>query len=351
MRLPCFPPQSFGCLPPGDCARGPASALVENEGVFSLHALEYADGCERTSVFDPVAEGASGCRRPWNGGISRVQRIPFRMAVESEIRRGIEAHRLPSALFIGQYVLYVNENKGRIVRLRCKGKIAKIHGMFRQYRERILEALKARGRTRADLARTTRIDFSYLDRLLKGKARFNEDHIEAISKALGVTPGREPGPIPVRITYSRQFADPRLPEKRGAEYLAVPVVDSKVAAGGPEIVTSEQVVDIAFIHSGAIRRRSVRGYICTYVKGDSMLPVLRDGAIVCIDTRARPEGKKVPKDSIWAVRKEGGAVVKHIQIQEGMILLVSENPVYEIESVADGDAIIGRVVGAWQNLA
>ena len=81
-----------------------------------------------------------------------------------------------------------------------------------------------------------------------------------------------------------------------------------------------------------------------------MAPVIRDGATVCIDSRARPE-KKVPKDSIWAVRKEGGAVIKHIQIKDGLILLISENPAYEIETTSDPAAIIGRVVGVWQNLA
>ena len=81
------------------------------------------------------------------------------------------------------------------------------------------------------------------------------------------------------------------------------------------------------------------------MREDGRAPALRDGAIVCIDTKARPEGKNVPRDSIWAVRKDDGTVVKHIQIKEGMILLVSENPAYDIESVAEGDAIIGRVVG------
>lgn len=226
-----------------------------------------------------------------------------------------------------------------------------IHGMFRRYRESILEAMKARGWTRADLARGTQINFSYLSRLLQGKARFNEDHIEAVSKALGVTPGGARAPIPVRITYSRKFSDPRLPQERGADYVPVPIVEPKVAAGSPAVVTNEQVIDLVFIHRRALRRRSVQGYICTYVKGDSMHPVLRDGAIVCIDIRARPEGKKVARDSIWAVRKDEGAVVKHIQIEEGRILLVSENPAYAIESVSDADAIIGRVVGAWQSLA
>lgn len=57
------------------------------------------------------------------------------------------------------------------------------------------------------------------------------------------------------------------------------------------------------------------------------------------------------KDSIWAVRKEEGAVIKHIQIKDDLILLISENPAYEIETTSDPTAIIGRVVGVWQNLA
>lgn len=226
-----------------------------------------------------------------------------------------------------------------------------IHGMFKRFREMIAEAMKARGLKRADLARMTRIDFSYLNRLLKGNARFNEHHIETISRVLGVMPWGEPSPVPVRITYSEKFEDPQLPRKRKFDYLPVPIVEPRVAAGNPETVTNEQVIDIVFIHRRALKRRSVRDYICTYVKGDSMSPVLRDGAIVCIDTKARPEGKKVPKDSIWAVRKDDGTVVKYVQIKDSMILLVSENPAYDIECVTDGDVIVGRVVGVWQSLA
>jgi phage repressor protein C with HTH and peptisase S24 domain len=197
----------------------------------------------------------------------------------------------------------------------------------------------------------TRTDYSYLNRLLKGEARFNERHIEALSKALGILPWGKPAPIPVRITYSKKFEDPDLPRRRESDYLPVPIVEPRVAAGNPETVTSEQVIDIVFIHRRALKRRSVRDYICTYVRGDSMSPTLRDGAIVCIDTRARPEGKKIPKDSIWAVRKDDGTVVKHLQIKDRMILLVSENPAYDIEPVTDGDIIVGRVIGVWQNLA
>src|SRR5574341_1489717 len=223
--------------------------------------------------------------------------------------------------------------------------------MFTRYRENILHALRARGWSRAHLARATGIDFSYLDRLLRGKARFNENHIDAIAGALGVAPSGTRDPIPVRITYSRKFKDPLLPQKRETDYLAIPIVEPRVAAGNPEVVSSEQVLDIVFLHRRALRRGSAQGYLCMVVKGDSMAPAIRDGAIVCIDTRARPEGKKVPRESVWAVRKDEGAVIKHIQFRDDRILLISENPDYEIESTGDPLAIIGRVVGVWQTLS
>jgi phage repressor protein C with HTH and peptisase S24 domain len=40
------------------------------------------------------------------------------------------------------------------------------------------------------------------------------------------------------------------------------------------------VIDIVFIHRRVLKRRAVRDYICTYVRGDSMEPVLRDGDAV-----------------------------------------------------------------------
>src|SRR3989337_3257344 len=135
--------------------------------------------------------------------------------------------------------------------------------MFHRYRENILEALKTRGWTRADLARTIKIDFSYLDRLLKGKAGFNEDHIEAIAKTLGVAPSGAPATIPVRITYSRKFEDPLLPQKRELDYLTVPIVEPRVAAGNPEVVSSEQVLDIVFIHRRAFQDPHGPGHTCT----------------------------------------------------------------------------------------
>lgn len=128
----------------------------------------------------------------------------------------------------------------------------------------------------------------------------------------------------------------------------VPILELMVAAWDSETISTEQVVDIAFIHRHDLKRRSTENLICTFVRGDSMFPVIGDGAIVCVDLKVRPEGKKIPKWSIWAVKKDEGAAVKYIQVGEDMIALLSANPNYPPEAVEDPEAIIGRVVWMWQ---
>ena len=158
-------------------------------------------------------------------------------------------------------------------------------------------------------------------------------------------------PLSVRVSYSTKFDDPQLPRERESDYLPVPIVEPKVAAGSPQVVSSEQVIDVAFIHRRAIKKKNPQDLLCTFVAGDSMEPILRHGAIVCIDTKARPEkGGKVQKGSIWAVRKDEGAVVKHIQLLENAVVLVSANPDYPVEIVRDPGAIIGRVIWVWQGV-
>jgi repressor LexA len=221
----------------------------------------------------------------------------------------------------------------------------------RWFRQRVAEAMEAKGVSMAELARLTGIDNSFLKRMLdrKGNTKLNEDYIDLISKALDIRISETPRePLQVTVGHSSRLADPSLPREREPDYLPVPIVEPKVAAGNPEAVASEQVVDIAFIHRRTLRRRSPDNLICTYVKGDSMFPILRDGAIVCLDLKARPEGGKVPKGSVWAVRKGEGAVVKHIQVGEGGIVLISANPSYPPEVVEDEEAIVGRVVWMWQ---
>jgi len=223
----------------------------------------------------------------------------------------------------------------------------------RWFRQKVADAMEASGVTMAELSRRTGIDNSFLKRMLdrKGNAKLGEDYIDAIAQALDITIAETPRePLQVTVSHSKKLADPSLLQARESDHLAVPIVEPRIAAGNPKTITNEQVIDIAFIHRRTLRRKSPDNLICTFVEGDSMLPILRDGAIICIDLKARPDGEKVPKGSVWVVRKDGGAVVKHIQIGKDGIVLVSANPSYHPEVVKDDESIVGRVVWMWQAL-
>src|SRR4030065_2440295 len=158
-----------------------------------------------------------------------------------------------------------------------------IPGVFpRWLRIKISEEMKAKGITMAELSRKTGIDNSFLKRMLdrKGSARLSEEYIDAICPALGIRIAELPKePIQGYVRHSKKLSDPSLPQSRETDYLPVPSVEPRVAAGDPETISTEQVVDIAFIHRRALKRRSTENLICTFLRGDSMFPVIRDGAI------------------------------------------------------------------------
>ena len=227
--------------------------------------------------------------------------------------------------------------------------------MDEKFPEILRRLIKERGLTREQVAKLIGVSRPMVHYYESGSKPPSRKRLIRISEVFGVPldmlvgkKNYERTPFSVRITYSKRFEEPALPQERESDYLPVPIVEPKVAAGNPQMISSEEVVDVAFIHRRALKRRSAENLLCTFVQGDSMHPVIRDGAIVCIDTKARPEEKKVPKGSIWAVRKDEGAVVKFIQIGEDMIALLSANPSYPPEAVEDPEAIIGRVVWMWQ---
>ena len=58
---------------------------------------------------------------------------------------------------------------------------------FDIFRKRLKELLKQRGIIQKDFAKKIGIDRSYLNMLLSGNKRFNEDTIESVCKALGIS--------------------------------------------------------------------------------------------------------------------------------------------------------------------
>jgi phage repressor protein C with HTH and peptisase S24 domain len=232
--------------------------------------------------------------------------------------------------------------------------------MPKTFKEIFYEEYKKRFKVQREAAAAIGISQQQVAKYLKGKDYPKLDAAAKIADAFGVSvdylAGRFPQESPslavreTTSTYSsKSSGDPRLPQGSEADFVRVPIVEAKIAAGPAALVTSEQIIDVAFVHRRILKKKDPRNLICTFVKGNSMEPILRDGAIVCIDTKARPEGKKVPPGTIWAVRKDDGVVVKYLQIRDHTLVLVSENKAYDVELVKDPEAIVGRVVWAWQN--
>ncbi len=209
------------------------------------------------------------------------------------------------------------------------------------------------GMRRKDIAEKMGLDNpSMVSQYRHGHKAAGKNFISKLAKALGRKQeefyAKDVAPS---AAYSDGNVPPSMVRETTGEYISIPIVDAKVAAGAPDTITAEQIVDTALIHRHALHKKDPRGLVCTFVKGDSMEPVLRDGAVVCIDTKARPEGKKVPAGSIWAVRKDEGVVVKYLQIRDSTFVLVSANKSYLVELVKDPEAIIGKVIWAWQSFS
>jgi len=155
-------------------------------------------------------------------------------------------------------------------------------------------------------------------------------------------------PFAVRILDPYSFRESEL-RAREVEYQAVPVYEAPVIGGPAEEVQSERAKGICFIPAKVLRGKNPARLGCFEVKGESMMPVVRRGATVCVDLATRPERfgstpARAPRKSIWIVRKDGGLVIKYIRIKDGVIILVSANPVEDIEVVTSPDVIVGRVI-------
>jgi transcriptional regulator with XRE-family HTH domain len=178
--------------------------------------------------------------------------------------------------------------------------------------------------------------------ILTGKSPVGSDTLKPVAAPLSPTP-----PV-IRILDPYSFGEPEL-RAREMEYQAVPVYEAAVVGGPAEEVYSERAKGIAFIPVKALRGKDPKQIGCFEVKGESMMPVVRRGAVVCVDLSARPvrigDGPaQAPRDSIWIVRKDGGLVIKYIRIKDGIIVLVSANSTEDVEVVNSPDAIVGRVI-------
>lgn len=168
-----------------------------------------------------------------------------------------------------------------------------------------------------------------------------------IAAALGTTAehlltGKAPkGHIPVGVTEA-------------GESIMVPILSVRGGAGGGAVQPDQDTV----IDHMQLTRRWVSthcpGLSSTFnlsvisAKGDSMTPTFNDGDILLVDTGI----SDIKLDAVYVFSRSGELFVKRVQrLFDGSIMVRSDNPVYEPQTIKDparaGLHINGRVLWAW----
>ncbi len=116
----------------------------------------------------------------------------------------------------------------------------------------------------------------------------------------------------------------------------------RLAAGTGEVVFEESPeVSIAVAAEALASWARPERLTCVRAAGDSMEPNIRDGDLVVVDP-ARTD----PLDGqLFAVRTDGGLVIKRLRQSRGRWLLASDNRTHASHPVAENDRILGQV--AW----
>lgn len=205
---------------------------------------------------------------------------------------------------------------------------------------RLLEALRAKDITAAELSRKTGIPEGTISCYKSGRYEAKQDKVYIIAKALHVDPSWLMG---YDVTMQPEDFGQTIP----AGFSPLPQLDEvplvgRVACGTP--ITAEQNVErMVSIPS---EWRATFTLIC---KGKSMEPRILDGDLVAI--RKQPV---VENGEVAAVRIGEEATLKHVYVYSNYIELRPENPEFEsiikIGKEMEEVVIEGKAVGLCRNI-
>lgn len=139
-----------------------------------------------------------------------------------------------------------------------------------------------------------------------------------------------------------------------SDFVMVPRYEVHASAGHGAVIHSEQIVDYLAFRADWIHTAlgvTQKDLALIEVHGDSMEPTLSNGDLILLDMRHG----KVMDNSVYAIQLNGGLLVKRIQRKlNGSIIVKSDNPRYEPESLdpteADQLRVVGRVVWAGRRM-
>ena len=134
------------------------------------------------------------------------------------------------------------------------------------------------------------------------------------------------------------------------DFILIPRYNVETSAGGGTVVEQERVIDrMAFKEEWIRTALSLNPKDLALIStiGDSMEPTLHPGDLLMLDCSV----KTVRDNAIYALQVNGTLLVKRLQRRiDGQVVVKSDNPAYETETIGPDAAgslkVVGRLVWA-----
>ena len=169
--------------------------------------------------------------------------------------------------------------------------------------------------------------------------------LEALLEGRALGPALLPGGD-LRVVAPADWSD-RLRALEGLDHYApVPLLRDAAAAGAARVITEGDVEGYVLVPYGWCP--DTQNFSCLRVRGDSMAPVLNDGAIVGVD-RAQRDPMMLHQQMV-AAHFDDGVTIKWLERQPtGELLLVPENKSHPTLRLPRSEAnpILGAVAWYW----
>ena len=201
------------------------------------------------------------------------------------------------------------------------------------------------------LAKATGVSPSAFRKWLKGVAEPSRDRLVALAEAAGVNVSwlaQGEGTQPDLPMLAARAHSPRSAELDGnpyiAQFLVLPKRPEAAAAGSGPQVAEGPTEFIAFRNDWvrATFGREPGELILEIAVGESMEPGIRDGDLLLVDTTDRT----FRNFGIYVIEARGERLVKRVQRKfDGSLIIISDNKVYQPESIPAELAVEVRAIG------
>lgn len=208
---------------------------------------------------------------------------------------------------------------------------------------RIRRQLSEQGVSQAAFARQIEVSPQTLSAWMSGRNRPGVDEAIRICEALHVSPSW-------LLTGTENSPQQSLGSD---DFVCIPLLDVQASCGNGSVVSGVCLCDLIRVnrpwiarHCGVVNQRALN---LITIFGDSMMPTLRDGDIVVVDTSA----KVISTDAMYAFNLDDDLFVKRIQRVGRGLRVISDNAIYpaytlSADELDHGFIVHGRVVTTCQ---